>query len=138
MLGGGQAEAVPGGSWWHRAEIGAYGVERRCCWGEREFPKAVCPVPSYWSTTEFLLAAGKGASLGGPGGGYLCVYVSFLHPVAPFPFAAVPGRLAEQSSFLIPAESSRVLLGAGTGPTSAAELLGQAEEGWSLDRRFAF
>ena len=34
-------------------------------------------------------------------------------------FAAVPGHVAEQSLFLIPSQSSHVLLGAGTGLSSA-------------------
>ena len=66
--GGVRAGAAAGRSRCHRAEIEAYGVERRCHWGEHEFPKAVYPVPGHRSTTEFLLVAGKGASLGGCGG----------------------------------------------------------------------
>lgn len=46
--------------------------------------------------------------------GYLQVCLSFHQLLAPLPFAAVPGHLAERSSFLI-----RVLLGARPGLSSA-------------------
>lgn len=42
--------------------------------------------------------------------------LSFVHPLAPLPSAAIPRYLAGQSSFPIPAQSSCVPVGAGTGP----------------------
>lgn len=50
------------------AELKLKPMGLNCGWGDREFPKAVCPVPSHWSMMEFLLAASKAVALGGPGG----------------------------------------------------------------------